>query len=139
MNWTPPEKPPFSEHMRRMGPAVQDTPWERVLYAARQTGRTHRMIEKAMALRAKGKRVYILVPYIRYGDDLRRTYNLPEDIQIETSTSLNEDLIDWKNMRPSHSAWPNTVLLVDPSYFEVIHRDMLREYHAYDFIPKEQP
>lgn len=136
MKWRPPEKPPFEEH-QKFSASGEDSPWARIEYGARQTGRTHRMVQKALELNAKGRVVYILVHDDKYARDLRRTYNLPEVIKIETRRTLNVADIDWRNMRPSLGAWPNTALLVDHHYFEHFYGDMLREYHAYDF--QEEP
>lgn len=135
MTWMPPEKPSFEEHMAHV-PYVKDTPWERIEYGARLTGRTYRMVQKALELHKQGYAVYILVHSFDYGQDLRRIYQLPENINIETPRTLHPDRIDWQHMQPSFGAWPNTKLLVDHLYIEQRFRDIMREYHAYDYIPE---
>lgn len=134
MNWTPPDKPPFEEYAKHT--IVSDTPWERMEYGARQTGRTHRMIDKALEMHEKGRAVYILVRTQREALEMRRRFNLPHTINIETPRTINTENIDWQNMRPSLNAWPNTALLVDHFYIEDVYRDMLRELHNYDWKPE---
>ncbi len=101
--------------------------------AGRRTGRTTRMLERAVALAMQGRAVYVYVA----GDEQRARQKLQEisgapfysfGIKVEHGFPR---AFDWTRMRP-YGAHPNCTALIDHYLIERELALMLAELHRYD-------
>lgn len=91
----------------------------------RQTGRTTRMLERALRLARDGRAVYVLAvdrQHIAWLKgrlaELEGAAEVRESIKFETDATLGPSGPDWSRMLPSISAHPNCILLADHYYIE---------------------
>lgn len=81
----------------------------------RQTGRTERLIQKAIRLNGMGRAVYVLVHNRNYVEPLQhRIHDTFGHCNHGIKVELLPEAFDWERMRPSQSrAHPNCVWLVE--------------------------
>jgi hypothetical protein len=110
-----------------------------ISFHARQSGRTSRMIEKALELQKEGRAVYILcaseaIPYTRslaHKICELKGIKFPETIKFETVQSLGGENIDWQNKK-LHRSHPNCSLLIDHHVWAQKFHWAIQGFHEYD-------
>lgn len=113
----------------------------------RQTGRTTRMLKKALEADQAGKAVYVLclkeaIPYTKNlllkvvkddslskGDSLG--HKLFNNIKIESLVSIGERNIDWKN-KSIYGAHSNCQLFIDHAVYSQMFSHVMNGYCEYD-------
>jgi len=96
----------------------------------RQTGRTRRMVAKAVELAREGRAVYIMTVDQRYATDIRSM--LPDEplgIKVEGCASVSNFDFDELRLRGAH---PNCTVLVDHAAIEARYGKVLNEWLRYD-------
>jgi hypothetical protein len=97
----------------------------------RGTGRTTRMVQRAIQLNHIGKAVYIIAANL--AEQHRIEHILPEHLrgQIKVETSDTPGNFSWEHMALI-GAHPNCVVLADHFAIECHFAAILKELHAYD-------
>jgi hypothetical protein len=102
------------------------------LETLRNTGRTTRMLQRAIALDKQGRAVYIVASNDRHAKALNEQLaglDTENTIKVETANSLAN--FDWETMSLKR-AHPNCVVLVDHWAIQQRFEVMLQELHRYD-------
>lgn len=107
----------------------------------RQTGRTTRMLKKALEADQAGKAVYVLclkeaIPYtknllLEIVNDDSLGHKLFNNIKFESLSSIGERNIDWKNKR-IYGAHSNCQLFIDHAVYSEMFSHVLNDYCEYD-------
>lgn len=95
----------------------------------RRTGRTSRMLERAIQLANAGRAVYVIAANTR--EKLRLSEMLSTDTSIKVETPESCGNFDWRTLSLT-GAHPNCVVLVDHFAIEINFNRLLEEWSAYD-------
>lgn len=101
----------------------------------RGSGKTTRMLETAKRLADEGRAVYLVFPSIDQAIHIRKVLSDYPSIKVETINSLTN--LNWESMTLK-GAFPNCVVLVDPSVIDFKFNNLLDMYFRFDPPDREE-
>lgn len=112
---------------------------EEIMLSGRATGRTSRMLAKAVELAVQGKAVYVLCAGQKEKiinkrllmEQVGERNPITNSIKFETWESLGRNNVDLENSR-LRFAHPNCQLLIDHQFFSTHFSFAILGYHLYD-------
>jgi hypothetical protein len=123
-------KLPYEEYKRRYAPNDQRPgEWPRIEHEGRQTGRTFRMMAEAKRLQELGHKVYIIVPFLDYGRELRHVYKVHPSISFETFDTFDSFNPATGRLYLAHQ---NCRVLIDHAAIEQNFAYLLEQLHRFD-------